>query len=69
MLGGIFGGVLVWLMYLPHWKATEDQGAKLGVFSTIKPPTISGFIPSAILFTPINKIPKHKIAVPIISST
>ena len=29
MLGGIFGGVLVWLMYLPHWKATEDQGAKL----------------------------------------
>ena len=26
MLGGIFGGVLVWLMYLPHWKATEDQG-------------------------------------------
>ena len=20
------GGVLVWLMYLPHWKATEDQG-------------------------------------------
>ncbi|MDT3959668.1 MIP/aquaporin family protein [Staphylococcus kloosii] len=34
MLGGIFGGMLVWLMYLPHWKATEDQDAKLGVFST-----------------------------------
>ena len=34
MLGGIFGGVLVWLMYLAHWKQTEDQGAKLGVFST-----------------------------------
>ncbi|MCU5746779.1 aquaporin family protein [Staphylococcus sp. SQ8-PEA] len=34
MLGGIFGGILVWLMYLPHWKATEDKQAKLGVFST-----------------------------------
>ena len=21
-------------MYLPHWKATEEAGAKLGVFST-----------------------------------
>lgn len=34
MLGGIVGGILVWLMYLPHWKVTEDQDAKLGVFST-----------------------------------
>ncbi|MGO3049641.1 aquaporin family protein [Staphylococcus casei] len=34
MLGGIVGGALVWLMYLAHWKQTEDQGAKLGVFST-----------------------------------
>lgn len=34
MLGGIVGGVLVWLMYLPHWKETEDQGAKLGIFCT-----------------------------------
>ncbi|MBG3873376.1 MIP/aquaporin family protein [Staphylococcus xylosus] len=34
MLGGITGGIVVWLMYLAHWKQTEDQGAKLGVFST-----------------------------------
>lgn len=34
MLGGIVGGFLVWLMYLPHWKVTEDQGAKLAVFCT-----------------------------------
>ena len=34
MLGGIVGATLVWLMYLPHWKATKDRGAKLGVFST-----------------------------------
>ena len=33
MLGGIVGATLVWLMYLPHWKATKDH-AKLGVFST-----------------------------------
>ena len=34
MLGGIVGGVFVWLMYLPHWKVTEDPAVKLGVFST-----------------------------------
>ena len=34
ILGGITGGIVVWLMYLAHWKQTEDQGAKLGVFST-----------------------------------
>jgi glycerol uptake facilitator protein len=26
--------VLVWLAYLPHWRITPDQGAKLGVFAT-----------------------------------
>lgn len=34
MLGGIVGGTLVWLTYLPHWKATEDKATKLGVFCT-----------------------------------
>ncbi|WMJ80554.1 MIP/aquaporin family protein [Clostridium sp. MB40-C1] len=34
MLGGIVGGILVWLTYLPHWKETEDKAAKLGVFCT-----------------------------------
>lgn len=34
MLGAILGAVLVWLMYLPHWRATADQGAKLAVFCT-----------------------------------
>lgn len=32
--GGIFGGVVVWLMYLPHWRVTPDPGAKLAVFAT-----------------------------------
>jgi glycerol uptake facilitator protein len=34
MIGGFLGAVLVWLMYLPHWRVTEDAGAKLAVFST-----------------------------------
>jgi glycerol uptake facilitator protein len=34
MAGGFIGAVLVWLMYLPHWQATTDPGAKLAVFCT-----------------------------------
>ena len=32
--GGIAGGILTWLAYLPHWEVTEDKAAKLGVFCT-----------------------------------
>ncbi|PRY83673.1 MIP/aquaporin family protein [Alkalibacterium olivapovliticus] len=32
--GGFAGAVLVWLHYMPHFKATDDQGAILAVFST-----------------------------------
>jgi len=32
--GGFLGGVIVWLAYLPHWKATKDPEGKLAVFST-----------------------------------
>ncbi|MCA9049686.1 MAG: aquaporin family protein [Planctomycetaceae bacterium] len=32
MAGGILGGVLVWLMYLPHWKETPDANAIRGSF-------------------------------------
>lgn len=34
MLGAFIGAVIVWLHYLPHWSETEDQEAKLAVFST-----------------------------------
>jgi glycerol uptake facilitator protein len=34
MIGAVLGATLVWLAYLPHWKETSDQGAKLGVFCT-----------------------------------
>jgi glycerol uptake facilitator protein len=33
-IGGLLGGVLVWLTYLPHWELTEDTGAKLAAFCT-----------------------------------
>src|SRR5271170_7371478 len=32
--GAFCGAALVWLHYLPHWKATEDPALKLGVFCT-----------------------------------
>ncbi|MBU3111164.1 MIP/aquaporin family protein [Clostridium lacusfryxellense] len=34
MLGGILGGILVWLMYYPHWAVTDDKAAKLAIFCT-----------------------------------
>lgn len=34
LLGGIAGGIIVWLAYLPHWELTADPGLKLAVFST-----------------------------------
>jgi glycerol uptake facilitator protein len=34
LLGAFVGAVLVWLHYLPHWRETEDDTLKLGVFST-----------------------------------
>jgi len=32
--GGGLGGIVVWLHYYPHWRATKDAGAILGIFST-----------------------------------
>jgi glycerol uptake facilitator protein len=34
IIGGFLGAVIVWLAYLPHWRATPDPIAKLSVFST-----------------------------------
>jgi len=34
MVGAMIGAGLVYVHYLPHWARTEDQGAKLAVFST-----------------------------------
>src|SRR6185369_728942 len=32
-IGAFVGAVLVWLIYLPHWAETHDEGLKLAVFS------------------------------------
>ncbi|ASN04624.1 MIP/aquaporin family protein [Virgibacillus necropolis] len=34
IIGAIIGAAIVFLNYLPHWKETKDQAAKLGVFAT-----------------------------------
>ncbi|HEX9786287.1 MAG TPA: MIP/aquaporin family protein [Opitutaceae bacterium] len=34
LAGGFTGAVLVWLVYLAHWKETADAPAKLACFST-----------------------------------
>jgi glycerol uptake facilitator protein len=34
VLGAMSGAALVWLQYLPHWRRTDDQATKLGVFCT-----------------------------------
>lgn len=34
LLGAVVGAFIVWLHFLPHWKRTEDQATKLGVFCT-----------------------------------
>ncbi len=34
MIGGVLGGVLVWLFYKDHYDQTEDEAAKLGTFCT-----------------------------------
>lgn len=33
-VGAFIGATLVWLAYLDHWRATEDQGLKLACYST-----------------------------------
>src|SRR5580765_1290625 len=34
ILGGVLGGVVVWLAYHPHWQETADPALKLAVFCT-----------------------------------
>lgn len=33
LTGGLLAGVLVWLLYLPHWSATPDPSHKLACFA------------------------------------
>ncbi len=34
LCGAFVGAILVWIVYLPHWKETEEADLKLMVFST-----------------------------------
>lgn len=42
LIGAFIGGVIVFLAYLPHWRETDDQEAKLNVFSTT--PAVRSYI-------------------------
>jgi len=44
MLGAMAGATLVWLHFLPHWKETADQHAKLACFCT--GPAIRSMLPN-----------------------
>lgn len=35
LTGGVLAGVVVWLLYLPHWAATEDKTTKLTCFAMV----------------------------------
>jgi len=48
-LGAFLGAILIWLVYFPHWRETEDPALKIAVFSTA--PAIRH--PLANLFTEI----------------
>jgi len=66
MIGAFLGAVLVWLAYLPHWGATEDKAAKLGVFCTIpairRPPLnlVTEIIGTFVLVLGVLAIPSVK---------
>lgn len=34
LIGAFMGATFVWIFYYPHWRETNDAGAKLGVFAT-----------------------------------
>ncbi len=76
VIGGVIGGALVWLAYLPHWAVTPDRGVKLGVFCTapaIRQPVanvMTEIIGTAMLtlgllaaLTPANLVQKSTVAV------
>ncbi len=44
LLGGLVGGILVWVHYLPHWNETPDGVLKRACFCTA--PAIRAFIPN-----------------------
>lgn len=66
--GAILGATLVWLHYLPHWKATGDASAILACYSTgpaIRSPAsnlVSEIIGTAVLVFVANAIGSAKVA-------
>ncbi|MEQ9409545.1 MAG: MIP/aquaporin family protein [Fuerstiella sp.] len=70
MAGAVTGAILVWLVYLPHWKETSDSGSIRGCFCTMPaiPDTAANLIAETIgtfvlvlgvlaILTPENLVP------------
>lgn len=71
MIGGFLGAVLVWLHYLPHWRATQDPAAKLAVFCTgpairdAKANALSEVIGTIVLILVVAAIGSKAVAAPL----
>ena len=70
LLGGIAGGTLVWLHYLPHWKETPEASAKLACFCTgpairrLVPNLVSEIIATFVLMFVVGAIFSSRFATP-----
>ena len=56
LLGGIVGGILVYILFKDHFDATEDPGTKLGVFST--GPSIPNTFVLVFAICGLNQVPE-----------
>ncbi len=67
-LGAFLGACLVWLHYLPHWRATPDPAAKLAVFCTTPAlPSVAGncfseFLGTFVLLFGLSALGAHRFA-------
>jgi glycerol uptake facilitator protein len=68
MLGAMFGALLVWLHYLPHWAATENAADKLACFCNspaighTTSNCLSEFIGTFVLMFGLSAIGAHQFA-------
>ena len=70
LLGGFLGAVVVWLHYMPHWRATTDPDLKLACFCTgpairdLKANWLSEVIGTIMLIVVIAAIASKAVGVP-----
>ena len=71
LIGGFLGAVVVWLHYLPHWRATPDPDLKLAVFCTgpgirdLKANWLSEVIGTIVLIVVVASIASKAVGAPV----